>query len=234
VRDLDTESFSEAQPRRSTEYEEHAVNVLQLALHVHAFGVAVGVLPRAHDAADNIARKARCPLLPGVDLSESEAPEEEDSGKKLSGLVMEYDAARKIAQGLGVHLERLSSLVEISGDKARLLPVSERARHLFGRNEATAPTKLRGKPKQLSLLDILGATNEQDASRDEGLSSRLGISVLDRIHQSMLLFGVGRGEALKRFLVNDGVGQDQRFWRLAQALSALYPKGTDERRWSRG
>ena len=51
----------------------------------------------------------------------------------MSGFVLEYDAARKIAQGLGAHLEQLSSLVEVSGDKARLLPVSERARHLFGR-----------------------------------------------------------------------------------------------------
>ena len=39
----------------------------------------------------------------------------------------------------------------------------------------------------------------------------------------MLLFAAGRGEALKRFLVEEGVGRDQRLWRLAQALSALYP-----------
>jgi hypothetical protein len=50
----------------------------------------------------------------------------------------------------------------------------------------------------------------------------------------MLLFGAGRGEALKRFLVEGGAGRDQRFWRLAQALSALYPSGTDERRWVEG
>ncbi len=34
----------------------------------------------------------------------------------------------------------------------------------------------------------------------------------------------------KRFLVEEGAGTDQRFWRLAQALSALYPNGTDEKR----
>ena len=38
----------------------------------------------------------------------------------------------------------------------------------------------------------------------------------------MILFAAGRGEALKRFLVEEGVGQDSRFWRLAQALSALF------------
>lgn len=170
------------------------------------------------------------------DLGGSEEQDEEDSNSKakMSGLVMEYDAARKIAQGLGVHLERLTSVVEIRGDKARLLPVSDRARHLFGKDKAEVPTKLRGKPKQLPLLDVLGATDEQKGGRDERLVSRLGSSVLDRIHQSMILFGAGRGEALKRFLVNDGVGQDQRFWRLAQALAALYPRGSDERRWVEG
>ena len=44
---------------------------------------------------------------------------------------LEYDTARKIAQGLGAHLERLNSLVEVKGDKARLLSVSERAGSLF-------------------------------------------------------------------------------------------------------
>jgi putative DNA methylase len=63
---------------------------------------------------------------------------------------------------------------------------------------------------------------------------RQGATVLDRIHQSMILFAAGRGEALRRFLVEDGAGRDQRFWRLAQALSALYPSQTDEKRWVDG
>jgi putative DNA methylase len=50
----------------------------------------------------------------------------------------------------------------------------------------------------------------------------------------MILFATGRTEALRRFLVEEGVGSDQRFWRLAQALSALYPSNTDEKRWVDG
>ena len=50
----------------------------------------------------------------------------------------------------------------------------------------------------------------------------------------MILFGAGRTEALKRFLVEDRAGHDARFWRLAQALSALYPGGTEEKRWVDG
>ena len=61
-----------------------------------------------------------------------------------------------------------------------------------------------------------------------------GTTILDRLHQAMILFGAQRGELLKRFLVDDGVGQDARFWKLAQSLAALYPPGTDERRWVEG
>src|SRR5436309_30275 len=49
-------------------------------------------------------------------------------------------------------------------------------------------------------------------------------ALLDRIHQSMILFGAGRGEALKRFLIEQGAGGHQRFWRLTQAASALHPR----------
>ena len=50
----------------------------------------------------------------------------------------------------------------------------------------------------------------------------------------MILFAAGRSEALKRFLVEEKAGTDQRFWHLAQALSALYPAGSDEKRWVDG
>jgi len=63
---------------------------------------------------------------------------------------------------------------------------------------------------------------------------RPGQTALDRVHQGMILFGANRGEALKQFLVDDGVGRDARFWKLAQALSALYPGSTDEKRWVDG
>ena len=61
----------------------------------------------------------------------------------------------------------------------------------------------------------------------------LAETVLDRVHQAMLLFAEGRSEALRSFLVEE-VGGDQRFWRLAQALVALYPASTEERRWVEG
>ena len=80
-----------------------------------------------------------------------------------------------------------------------------------------------------------GKVEEEDKNQLRGdLTLKIGSTVLDHVHQSMILFGAGRSEALKRFLVEDGVGRDQRLWRLAQALAALYPSGTDERRWVEG
>lgn len=169
--------------------------------------------------------------------------DEETSSKttKTSGYLLEYDAARKIAQGLGAHLEQLTRLVEVKGSTAKLLPVSERTQYLFGKEEAQTPSKTKGKkgknkePEQLNLFAVLGITEtEEDTDWGEKTVPQLGNTTLDRIHQSMILFAAGRSEALKRFLVDEGAGNDQRFWGLAQALSALYPTGTDEKRWVDG
>lgn len=171
------------------------------------------------------------------DDDEDEEDEEQPAGKTASkvGFVLEYDAARKIAQGLGAHLEQLTSVVEVKGDKARLLPVAQRTKHLFGKDEAAAPTKARKKkPAQKMLFEPLDEVEEEQGGWGDKSVPALGDTVLDRIHQSMILFAAGRSEALKRFLVEDGVGRDARYWRLAQALSALYPAGTDEKRWVDG
>jgi putative DNA methylase len=168
---------------------------------------------------------------------EEAADEEEDSARpavKVGGFVLEYDAARKIAQGLGAHLEQLMRVVEVKGDKARLLPVGERATHLFGKDEGRAPARRKKTAKQQGLFDEPNEESGDAETWTDLTMSQAGATVLDRLHQAMILFGAGRGEALKRFLVEEGAGRDQRFWRLAQALSALYPAGTEEKRWVDG
>ena len=178
-----------------------------------------------------------------TDATSDESAEDDDANEesegstkkvKTTGLVLEYDAARKIAQGLGAHLEDLGSLVEVSGETARLLPVGERARTLFGKDEGKVVVTRKKREPQLDLFKVLEQTTEGGTTFGETKVERHGETVLDRIHQSMILFAAGRGEALKRFLVDDGVGRDQRFWRLAQALSALYPGHTEEKRWVDG
>ena len=79
-----------------------------------------------------------------------------------------------------------------------------------------------------ALLDRLAAVLDQ------------GLEVLDAARSDLLealdgdLRPVLARDLIKRFVVDEGVGQDQRFWRLSQALAALYPPGSHERRWAEG
>lgn len=178
-------------------------------------------------------------MNPDEELDAEDEEEETSSGKKkVKGFVLEYDAARKIAQGLGVNLDAMD-ICEVKGDTARLLPVKERTRQLFGaatdENATTAAATRSRRKSQISLFDEMEEAMTATVSgwhlADE---TRRGATVLDRLHQAMIFFAAGRGEALRRFLVDDGVGADERFWRLANALSALYPKSSEEKRWVDG
>ncbi|WNG48862.1 DUF1156 domain-containing protein [Archangium minus] len=164
---------------------------------------------------------------------DSDDEEEKSGSPSSSGFVLDFDAARKIAQGLGARLEELSHVVEVKGDKARLLAVHERTKHLFGKAEGVPRVKKAAKKKQMTLFGELESAAEAQGWGEVG-APKAGTTTLDRVHQAMLLFGAGRGEALKRFLVEEGVGKQPQFWKLAQSLSALYPSGTDEKRWVDG
>lgn len=172
--------------------------------------------------------------------STEESEDEDDDGDspkkaKLPGFLLEFDAARKIAQGLGAHLEELGSLVQAKGETARLLPVAERAKALFGKADKVTQGK---KPKRETQGKLPFAKEKSDSADTFGIDIegeiQAGSTVLDRLHQAMILFGAGRSEALRRFVVDEGVGQDDRFWRLGQALSALYPPKSEEKRWVDG
>ena len=173
-------------------------------------------------------------------MAESEDAEEDSDERppaqsaKVAGFTLEYDAARKIAQGLGAHLEHLTNLVDVKGETARLLPVAERMKALFGKEGTESPSAKRKKSAQLSLPGLLEELEQEDSGWTLQNAAKPGNTTLDRLHQAMILFAAGRGEGLRRFLVDDGVGKDQRFWSLAQSLCALYPSGTDERRWAEG
>lgn len=171
------------------------------------------------------------------DEEEEDADDEEQEAKKpkAGGFRLTYDAAIKIAQGLGAVLENLPHLVKIKGEEARLLPVTERTQHLFGKDqeEAARPARKKASAQMNMFAELTGAEDAETAWQEKTVT-RVGETTLDRVHQAMILFAAGRGDALKRFVVEDGVGRDGKFWRLAQALSALYPAGTEERRWVEG
>lgn len=170
---------------------------------------------------------------------EEDTDEDEASSKKskLTGFSLEFDAARKIAQGLGAHLESLDHLVTVHGETATLIPVAARTRYLFGK-EASEGTRPKPKKKDPQLkLDFDGEIKkiEEESGLWTGeFKARAGSTTLDQLHQCMILFASNRSEALKRLIVEEGFGRNPLFWRLAQALSALYPSSSDEKRWVDG
>lgn len=142
---------------------------------------------------------------------------------------MEYDAARKIAQGLGVNLGVLAKpggIVEIKGNEARLLSVAERKKYLLSK------TKQQIRKKREKQMTLFGEAVEEMEETQAVLER--GKTMLDRLHQAMLLFADGNLAGLKHFLVDEGIGHDDLFWRLANALSALYPANSYEKRWIDG
>lgn len=171
--------------------------------------------------------------------SEAESDEDEEESKaakptKVTGYGLEYDAARKIAQGLGAHPEQMPTLIEIKKGNARLLSVAERAQYLFGKEDLSPKRRPKKRETQMTLFPGETVAEEPVAKGSLGELTSIGKTTLDRVHQSMLLFGNGQSDALKRFLVDEGIGKDQQFKKLAQALVALYPAGSDEKRWAEG
>ena len=117
--------------------------------------------------------------------------------------------------------------------------MAERTRHLFGKDQDDSPLAQAKKKKKdvqmgLNLFSELTASTDAETTWGEKTVQKAGATVLDRIHQAMILFAASRSEALKRFLVDEGIGSDPRFWGLAQALSALYPSRSEEKRWVDG
>ena len=52
----------------------------------------------------------------GAGESNGNGKSSDDKGTASTGYTLEFDAARKIAQGLGIHLEQSESIVEVKGD----------------------------------------------------------------------------------------------------------------------
>jgi hypothetical protein len=131
---------------------------------------------------------------------------------------------------LGIDLPKWEGrIIETRKGVVRLMAVSERAKLIFGEDGADAAADRIMEDPQKNLQQVLFP--EQDASprRRRGCSSESGPTTLDRIHAAMLLQAGGRADALRELIkAEQQRGPD--FLRLANALSALYPKESEEKR----
>ena len=185
--------------------------------------------------------------------TEKEIDEEDEdsvsSASPKSGFSLPFDVARRFAQPLGVDLPKWEGrIIETDKGVVRLLPVSERAEQLFGEDGAEAVAhQLERDPAQTLQQSLFPELDEMPSPQRRGgrrgkkiildeeslrslrLSGESGPTTLDRVHAAMLLQAGGQANAL-RALIKAEQERGPDFLRLANALSALYPTGSEEKR----
>ena len=161
------------------------------------------------------------------------------------GFSLVFDVVRRFAQPLGIDLPKWERrTIETTKGVVRLLPVAERARQLFGErgSQAVATWLERESAGGTNPLQgVLFPNREEYGAHslrerrppygdDDMLDDRSGgATTLDRIHTGMLLQAGGLTNALRALLRAERErGPD--FLRLSNALSALYPRGSEEKR----
>ena len=188
------------------------------------------------------------------DEGEDEEPSDEDDDEegsarcKAKGFTLVFDVVRRFAQPLGIELPKWEGrVIETKKGVVRLLPIAERAKQLFGEDGAQAvaarleqEAAVGTNPLQGMLFPDLAAPGGRGRGRgrgtlggvevsDDSLASAREATTLDRVHAAMLLQSGGRTNALRALLkAEQERGPD--FLRLANAFSALYPKGSKEKR----
>ena len=170
--------------------------------------------------------------------------EDEARHRKALGYSLPFDVARRFAQPLGIHLDDWESrIIKTEKGVVRLMPVSERGKQLFGESGvAAAADEIDSASKaspQLSLFPeepptVRGRARRRGKSAvvlppSSELDARHGATTLDRVHAAMLLQASGRSQALRNLLRAEQERSPD-FLRLANALTALYPSGSEEKR----
>lgn len=190
------------------------------------------------------------------DLAEDDTRTEEEDGDgeetdagigRKKGLTLIYDVARRFAQPLGIHLDRWEGrVIETEKGVVRLLPVRERSVYLLGEGgvsrvaQRMEGSESGGRTAQGELFGAIVSKTAADDRRRHGgprrtadaireLESPREPTTLDRLHTAMLFHASGATDSL-RALLRSELERSPEFLRLANALSALYPKESEEKR----
>ena len=168
--------------------------------------------------------------------------QDDDDVKKVAakGFSLPFDVVRRFSQPMGIDLDAWKGRIVAQAKGAvRLLPVAERAKALFGEDgTATAADWIESDAnpnRQLSLFPEGGRSlapkrpRRKSILNDDAELQSLNATTLDRLHAAMLLQSSGHASAL-RALIAAEQERSPAFLRLANALSALYPRGSQEKR----
>ena len=181
----------------------------------------------------------------GEDSGDEDEDEATPKGK-AKGYSLVFDVVRRFAQPLGIALPNWEGrVIETTKGVVRLLAVSERAMQLFGKDGADAVAEWIEHDPRKDIQPLLfpelaeGRTPTQKIQgRKQGrirrelpteAAAQTGATTLDRVHAAMLFQAGGQAHALRELIkAEQDRGPD--FLRLANALSALYPSGSEEKR----
>ena len=167
--------------------------------------------------------------------------EEDEPAGPAKGLSLPFDMVRRFAQPMGIDLDRWTErVIGQAKGVVRLRPVLDRASDLFGDAGASAVAgAVETDPVaslQMPLFPDMEAVVPRLSRRSQG---RLDIedaqdrdgarTVLDRLHAAMLFQHGGHASALRK-LIKTEQERGPEFIVLANALSALYPRGSREKR----
>jgi putative DNA methylase len=184
-----------------------------------------------------------------ADGNEANEVDDEESGSiavaAKKGLTLVHDVVRRFSQPLGIHLEIWEArIVETKKGMVRLLPVGERAETLFGEDGASGVSEVIERSRGGPINYQFGFMRHPDeraqkpngkfhkrgkSTPDKAPTVAAGTTTLDRLHIAMLLQASGKSNALRTMLKAE-VERGPDFLRLASALSALYPRGSEEKR----
>ena len=187
----------------------------------------------------------------GGDAPAAGANGDEAPGDKAGGFSLVFDVVRRFAQPLGIDLPKWEKrAIETKKGVVRLLPVAERAQQLFGEGGSQAVAAwiehaaAGAGPLQGALFPdrretaAAGAVGVRERPPGYGAAggpgdgraaAASGDTTLDRVHRGMLLQAGGQTNALHALLKAE-LQRGPDFLRLSNALSALYPRGSEEKR----
>ncbi len=209
---------------------------------------SAGILPASRgDTLEEDARLTALFLWTLQSTAESAASDDDDAGAddemdadetprpKAAGYSLSFDVVRRFAQPLGIHLEAWETrVIETRKGVVRLLAVMERGQKLFGESGAGAladdiASGAAASPQFSLFPEAPPAVRGRAAITAGAPRAPSEATTLDRVHVAMLLQARGHAAALRKWIVDEQErGPD--FLRLANALSALYPRGSQEKR----
>ena len=178
------------------------------------------------------------------DNGKKKGEDDEEAVAKVAsrGFSLPFDVVRRFAQPMGIDLDTWNGrIIDQKKGVVRLLPVAERSRDLFGEDGAGAAADwIESDPRDGLQMSLFPSMDDAPRSLTRRRGKRtildgdaelqtLNATTLDRVHAAMLLQASGHANAL-RTLIDAEQDRGPDFLRLANALSALYPQGSQEKR----